>query len=227
MTGDLVDIVLRLRSLLPKRWFAEKSPNLDALLTSIASPWVWLYVLIDYAIQQTRLATASDEWLDLIAADYFGQGLRRKIFEADISYRGRIRAALLREAATRSAIIRGLRGLTGVDPVIFEPANCTDTGGYGTLSGAAAVSGGGLSYGRAGGWGNLDLPYQFFVTVARPLVPGVAMLAGYGTPGGGYGQGSLGYVAISLLPGQVTDAEIQNTLNGLLPINAVAWLRII
>jgi hypothetical protein len=53
------------------------------------------------------------------------------------------------------------------------------------------------------------------------------MVAGYGTPGGGYGQGCLGYVAISLLPGQVSDAEIEKALCDLLPITAVAWLRII
>jgi hypothetical protein len=226
MTGDLVEIVGRLRSGLPKRWFNEKSPNLDALLTSIATPWVWLYDLIDYAIRQTRIATASDGWLDLTAVDYFGRGLRRKINESDTAYRLRIRMALLREAATRSAVISGLEGLTGIEPIIFEPANCMDTGAYGTVVGASTSVGGGLAYGQVGRWGNLNLPFQFFVTAARPLVPGVSMLAGYGTPGGGYGQGSLGYVAVSLLPGQVTDAEIQNTLRGLLPINAVAWLRI-
>jgi hypothetical protein len=226
MTGDLFNIVLRLRSTLPKRWFGENSPNLDALLTSIANPWVWLYDLISYSIRQTRLATASDEWLDLIATDYFGSRLGRKVSETDIAYRVRIRRALLREAATRSAVLRGLQGLTGIEPAIFEPANCMDTGGYGTLSGDPTLRVVGLAYGKAGGWGNLALPYQFFVTAARPLVPGVAMLAGYGTPSGAYGQGCLGYVAVSLLPGQVTDAEIQNTLSGLLPINAVAWLRI-
>jgi hypothetical protein len=226
MTGDLVDIAFRIRSALPKRWFAEKSPNLDVLVTSIATPWVWLYDFICYAIQQTRISTASDSWLDMIAADYFGTGLRRKVGEADITYRVRVRAALLRDAATRSAIINGLQGLTGISPSIFEPANCLDTGGYGTLSGDTAFRCQGFAYGQAGGWGSLKLPYQFFVTAERPLVPGVAMLAGYGTPAGGYGQGFLGYVDISLLPGQVTDAEIQNTLSSLLPINAVAWLRI-
>jgi hypothetical protein len=227
MTGDLVDIVFRLRSTLPKRWFSEESPNLDALLSSIANPWVWLFDLIGFTIRQTRLATASDEWLDLVAVDYFGQAVRRKISETDMAYRARIGAALLREAATRSAIMRGLHGLTGIEPVIFEPANCTDTGGYGAFPGAFALSGCGLAYGRAGGWGSLGLPYQFFVTAKRPVMPGVAMLTGYGTSGGGYGLGSLGYVAISLLPGQITDAEIQSTLHSLLPINAVAWLRII
>jgi hypothetical protein len=226
MTGDLVDIVLRLRSALPKRWFAEISPNLDALLGSIATPWVWLYKLIDYVVTQSRIATASDEWLDLIAVDYFGLDLRRKLGEADDLYRIRIHAALFRETATRAAIVGGLKALTAVEPVIFEPSNCRDTGGYGTRSGSSALQGSGLAYGRAGGWGSLNLPYQFFVTAARPVVPGIALLAGYNTPNGGYCGGSIGYVSISRLPGRVTDEEIQRAVSALLPLNAVAWMQI-
>ena len=40
------------------------------------------------------------------------------------------------------------------------------------------MPGTGLAYGQAGGWGNLELPLQFFITVARPPTPGVSMLAG-------------------------------------------------
>jgi hypothetical protein len=227
MTGDLSDFVSRLWAVLPKRWFAEQSPNLEALLTGIATPWVWLYNLVIYVITQTRLATATNEWLDLIAADYFGSKLSRKANEADFSYRSRIRAALLQEAATRSAVTAGLDSLTGTPPIIFEPANCMDTGSYGVLAGTPDMPGTGLAYGRAGGWGSLQLPFQFFITATRPATPGVGMLAGYGTSPGGYGEGTISYVDLSLLPGHVTDADIQATLCGLLPVNAVAWLRII
>ena len=78
MVGDLSDFISRLGVALPKRWFAEQSPNLDALLASIATPWVWLYNLIAYVIAQTRLATATNGWLDLIAFDYFGRDLSRR-----------------------------------------------------------------------------------------------------------------------------------------------------
>jgi hypothetical protein len=108
MTGDLSDFVSRLRTVLPKRWFSERSPNLDALLVSIATPWVWLYNFITYVVTQTRLATATDVWLDLIASDYFGHKLDRRNNEADSPYRGRIQAALLQESATRSAVSAGL-----------------------------------------------------------------------------------------------------------------------
>ena len=227
MAGDLADFVSRLRAVLPKRWFAERSPNLEAVLTSLAAPWVWLYGLISYVILQTRLMTASDEWLDLISNDYFGDRLDRKPNEADFSYRNRIQRALLHEAATRSAVSAGLESLTGTRPVIFEPANCMDTGSYGALADGPNMPGTGMAYGLAGGWGNLELPLQVFVTVTRPATPGLGMLGGYGTSNGAYGEGAISYVDLSLLPGHVSDTDIQVTLCSLLPINAVAWLRLI
>jgi hypothetical protein len=227
MRGDLPDIVSRLGAVLPKRWFAEQSPVLNALLQSIATPWVWLYNFIAYTIAQTRLGTATDSWLDLISNDYFGQALPRKLNESDPSFRTRIRATLLRGAATRSAVSSGLTALTGSPPLIFEPANCLDTGSYGTLSSNSPSVGAGLAYGATGGWGSLELPLQFFITVTRPPTFGVGMLAGYCTPVGGYGEGETSYIGLALLPGRVTDQDIQSTLCSLLPVNAVSWLRII
>lgn len=226
MTGDLSDFVSRLSSVLPKRWFAEQSPNLEALLTSIATPWAWLYSIITYVITQSRLATASDQWLDLIGFDYFGDNLRRRYNELDFSYRSRIQVALLQEAATRSAVVAGLENLIGTQPVIFEPANCMDTGSYGTSTNISIMRDTGMAYGQAGGWGSLQLPFQFFITATRPATPGIGTLAGYGVSSGGYGEGGISYVDLSLLPGHVTDADIQATLCSLLPVNTVAWLRI-
>lgn len=226
MTGDVADFVFRLRSALPKRWFSEESPNLTALLVSIATPWAWLYGLIRYVVLQARIATASDEWLDIISNDFFGSRLQRKTNESDNAYRARIQLALLREAATRAAVTRCLQTLTDIQPAIFEPANCMDTGAYGSLSDVPASLNVGMAYGVAGGWGSLSLPCQFFLTASRPLTPGVAMLAGYCTSNGGYGQGALGYVDLSQMPGQITDADIQQALCDVLPINAIAWLRI-
>jgi hypothetical protein len=226
MTGSISDIVSRLRAVLPKRWFAEQAPNLAAILQSIAAPWAWLYSVIAYAISETRLATATDSWLDLIAYDFFGTKLNRKLSESDLNYRSRIKAALLREAAARTAVSAGLEALIGSKPTLFEPANCMDTGSYGTLIAGSSIVGTGLAYGSAGGWGSLVLPLQFFVTASRPATPGISMLAGYGTPNGAYGEGQISYINLDLLPGHVTDQDIQSTLCGLLPVNAVAWLRI-
>ncbi len=217
----------RLRVMLPKRWFGEQSPNLTALLTAIATPWVWLYSLLIYVSNQTRLMTATDGFLDLISYDYFGLDLPRKAGESDYVYRGRIQTAFRQEAATRLAVSSGLRDLTGNPPLIFEPANCADTGSYGTLNGDAAIAGTGMAYGQNGGWGSLSLPYQCFVTAVRPAVTGVGMVAGYGTPNGGYGEGAISYIDLSALPGDLSDSDIQISLSRLLPINTIAWLKII
>jgi hypothetical protein len=226
MTGDLADFISRIQSVLPKRWFADQSPNLTAIVSAIATPWTWLYGLLTYVVLQTRIGTATDSWLDFIALDFFGDNLTRQSGESDSSYRARIKMALLRSAATRSAISAGMEDLTGFIPGIFEPANCRDTGSYAAAAGGPVITGSGLAYGFAGGWGNLNMPLQFFVTVERPPTPGVALLAGYGTAAGGYDYGSMAYVDLSLLPGQVTDQDIQATLSSLLPVNAIAWLQI-
>jgi hypothetical protein len=226
MTGSLSDIISRLWAVLPKRWFAEQTPNLSAILQSIATPWAWLYGLASYVICQTRLGTATDIWLDFISFDFFGNELSRKGNESDLNYRTRIQAALLREAATRPAVSAGLEALVGSKPIIFEPANCMDTGSYGMQSIGPAIAGTGLAYGATGGWGSLDLPLQFFITTIRPPSAGINMLAGYGTPAGGYGEGVISYIDLALLPGHVSDQDIQSTLCSLLPVNAIAWLRI-
>jgi hypothetical protein len=226
MIGDLEDIVSRLRAVLPKRWFPDQSPNLTAILQSIATPWVWLYGMISYVKAQTRIGSATDSWLELISHDFFGDKLRRKANESDQTYRTRVKSALLRDAATRHAVSSGVEDLVGSQPVIFEPANCMDTGGYGSGASQSAFPGRGFAYCEAGGWGNLNLPLQFFVSTVRPPTPGIGMIAGYNTPAGAYCQGNMSYIDLALLPGHVTDQDIRTTLCSLLPVNAIAWLRI-
>ncbi len=226
MRGDLSDFVSRLRSVLPKRWFADQAPHLTAVLTSLATPWVWLYDLLSYVVLQTRISTATGNWLDLIALDFFGSNLIRQSDESDSSYRSRILNTVLRGGATRPAVSAYIQLLTGSEPRIFEPARCSDTGSYSTLANGPLPPASGLGYGVAGGWGNLSLPFQFFVSISRPPTPVVGMLAGYGVNAGGYGQGSVAYVDLSLLPGQLTDETIQKDLSSLLPVNTVAWLQI-
>ncbi|PPQ34333.1 hypothetical protein [Rhodopila globiformis] len=227
MVGDLKDFVLRLKTVLPKRWFGEETPNLDAILSAVATPWVWLYDLLAYVAQQARITTASDVWLDMAAVDYFGSGVQRKPGEADTFFRARIKKALLRDATTRTAITAGIRDVCGSEPDIFEPARTADTGAYGSFLGAANCPCYGMAYGQAGGWGNLHLPLQFFITVKRPAAPGVATLAGYGITTGAYSGGSISYVDLSGLPGEITDDDIRSALLSLLPVNATAWLQII
>jgi hypothetical protein len=75
MTGDQTDILGRIKALLPFRWFPDTTPVLDALLSGIAWSLALIYSLIQYAKNQTRIATASDGFLDLISYDFFGINL--------------------------------------------------------------------------------------------------------------------------------------------------------
>lgn len=227
MVGDSTDIVFRLKSALPKGWFSERSPNLTAILSCLAIPSVWLYNQLDYLKAQTRTSSATGAWLDLAAQDYLGNQCRRKPGENDAVYRLRIKKSLLAGAATRPALISGVSDLVGSTPVVFEPSNCQDTGAYGIISPRLFVQPCDLAYGVSGGWGSMQLPYQVFLTVKRPRTNGESGLAGYGTGASGYGVGPAAYLGLSERLNYVTDKDIQARIRGLLPVNAVAWLRII
>lgn len=213
--------------MLPRGWFGDQTPVLDGILTCFATPWTWLFALLAYARRQTRILTANDEWLDLIATDLLGQSVQRRPNESDCAFRSRIRADVLRAAATRPALSTSMEALTGATPIIFEPSNCRDTGAYGTAGGHYLATGMGLAYGCAGGWGNLNHPWQFFMTVQRPLSAGAANISGYTDTAGGYGQGDVAYVALAAIPGQVTEYDIVSEIRRILPVNSVAWLRVI
>lgn len=184
-TGDATYFAAFLRRALPKGWFPDVAPLRDAVLAGPASAWANLYVLLAYAKAQARIGTATDKWLDFISADFFNRTLPRRLSESDGTFRLRILREMFRPRGTRAALIRSLTDLTGRAPVIFEPARTEDTGGYG--SGNAAVWMG-LAYNFAGGYGDLQLPFQTFITAYRPIGPGVANVMGfyYGT-GAGYG----------------------------------------
>jgi hypothetical protein len=226
MVGDLTDLVGRLRALLPSRWFGDVSPNLDGLLQSIATPWSSLYESVQFAVEQARLATATGQWLDLIGGDFFGTTLLRFNGESDSRYRSRIQYLLFRQAATRQAVALAVEHLTGSEPSIFEPANPADTGAYSSGASNGPGAGLGVAYCTAGGWGSLAMPYQFFLTMKRPAITGLASVAGYGDVGSGYGVGSSSYVDLGLAPGGLTDGELLAAVRDLLPICTVAWVRL-
>ena len=214
MTGDADDFVQRLKAVLPPHWFGDTTPVLDAVLTGLATAWTWLYGMLTYARVQTRIATATDDWLDMISQDFFGARLPRRSGEADDSFRQRILLEIRRPRATRPALIEALTDLTGRTPVIFEPARPADTGAWNLA----------LGYGAAGAWGSLSLPCQCFVTAFRPLGSGIANLAGWGA--GGWGVGASAYASLSMVQGQVTDADIYAAVAGTLPAAVTAWTQI-
>ena len=154
MTPDQPNLLARLKSALPSRWFPDATPILDGLLNGLAATWAMLFQGLAYLQAQTRLATATDLFLDIAATDYFGANLRRALAEPDAAFRARLQHEFLREHATRSALITAVIEATGTAPVVFEFARPTDTGAYGIA----------LGYGAAGAWGSLALPYQALVT---------------------------------------------------------------
>jgi hypothetical protein len=222
MTDDQQDMIARLRAVLPTRWFPDSAPVLDGLLSGLASGWSWAYQQLLYVKAQTRIATATDVWLDIIANDYFGGRLARRVGQSDGALRNRIQRELFRERGTRGTIIDMLNDLTGRAPLVFEPARTTDTGGYATLTGA----GGGVGYGKAGGWGSLTLPFQCFITAYRPVGSGIATVCGWGCSAGGYGRGAIEYASLEMVQGQVTDADIYAAVANVLPVAVIGWTRI-
>jgi hypothetical protein len=222
MVADTQDIAGRLRSVLPTRWFPDATPVLDALLLGLAAAWSWCFGLIAYVRAQTRIATATDVWLDIVAEDFFGSGLARRVAESDAALRLRIQQAIFQGHATRTALARALIELTGQAPIIFEPARTMDTGGYGgTVTGPA-----GLYYGQMGGWGSLELPFQCFVTAFRPTGSGIAMIEGWGAPAAGYGLGAMQYATLAMVEGQVTDLDINAAIAAVMPAATISWARI-
>lgn len=233
--GSQADFAARLRAVLPARWFPDtaptattsNSPILDAVLAGIATVWASAYSLLSYVTLQTRIATATDVFLDMIARDFFGAQLQRRVTESDINYRARILASLLPPAGTRAALIARVRQLTGRTPWVFEPMNTMDSGGYGAAGSSIWT---GLAYNQAGGYGCLAEPFQCFVVAYRPHSGGQANVGGYycgsGWAGGGYGVGAIEWVGTDMLTGQVTDADIYSTIANVIPAGSIAWTAI-
>lgn len=173
-TGDRNDIISRLKSTLPN-WFGDLTlaPLIGAVLTALATTQSFVYSLIVYATMQLRIMTATDGWLDMIAADFFGPTFFRHSGQSDQSFRVAIIANLLRPRGTRAAVIAILTQLTGRAPLLVEFNRPTDTGAYG---------GPYLGYSTAGAWGTLNsMPMQAMVIAYRPYSLATAPLGYYPT----------------------------------------------
>jgi hypothetical protein len=214
MQGDQTDFFKRIKGLLPNGWFGDNSPVLDALLWGMSQALAWCFSLYLYAKAQTRLLTATDGWLDLIAYDFFGTSLQRGNL-TDSSFRNRIQINIFRERGTRNAISKILYDLTGRYPTITEPQLPSDVGYYGGMAG----------YGVAGCYGSLSMPYQAFVTVYRSPSVGLPYVAGYGTSTGGYSQASRAdYASISQIG--LTDADLIAAVESVKPFGTTIWMQI-
>jgi hypothetical protein len=217
MTGDMNDMLSRLKLVLPARWFADVTPVLDAVLTGLAAAWSSLYSLLTTVAAQARIVTASGVFLDIASVDYFGTALPRRAGEADAAFSARIRANLLIPRATRAGLVAALTNLTGRAPAVFEPLNAADTGGYNT---------GTLGYHAVGGYGSMNVPFAVFVTGYRPDATPVSNAGGYSTGPGGYNQAPMFYSNVSDFPGAISDADIYAAAAAVLPAATIAWMNI-
>ncbi|WP_201728971.1 hypothetical protein [Acidocella sp. C78] len=216
--GGAADMAARLKMALPAGWFADATPVLDLVLGGLGALWAALYALIGTVRRQTRIATATGAMLDIAARDYLGGRLTRRAGETDAAFSARLRANLLTPKATRAALVAAIAAETGREPMIFEPANTGDTGGYGAST---------LGYGVRGGYGSLALPYQCFVTAYRPRVAGSGASGGFGYGPGGYSTAPLAWSDLAQDVGLATDADIYATIADVLPVNAIAWTRLL
>lgn len=217
MIGDQADMVTRLRAALPGRWFGDTAPVLDAVLAGIGAIWAALHAQLEAAVIQTRIATATGAFIDMIALDFFGRRIRRRTAEADTPFRTRILREMSREHGTRHALITALTDLTGRAPDLFEPARPADTGAWN----------GTIGYNTAGRWGSLMLPRQCFVTARRPTGQGIALVNGWNGPIGGYGIGTQCWADHTTIGGTVTDDDIATTVATITPAAQITWLRIV
>lgn len=252
MIGDGADFAQRLRAVLPARWFPAVATALDGILAGMGTAWAAVFGQLMFVQKQTRLATVSGGFLDMAAADYTAARVVRRAYEGDDQFRARL-LPLFRSKGTRAALIARLTQLTGNVPVVFEPADVTDTGGYGVAlvyggvasvlnttplqyaAGAAVQSADAtnlvldVSLRRvvpAGGYGSLNMPYQFFVTVQRPSGQGIPGVSGYGDMAGGYGIGAIEWAKYSDALPHVTDQDIYDAIVDMLPMGATAWVAL-
>lgn len=208
--GSRADLFNRLKALIPRSWFGL-SPNFDATLQGPAWALSSNYAQITYAALQTRIKSATDGYLDLIACDFFGIALARNVLESDGAFRARILANLFVKGPTRKDMRTVLTLITGKAPVIFEPGNTADSGGWD----------GGFYFDREGGWGD-PLPYQSMVTAYRPI-GGIVSL-------GEWDANRFSFDADAWWsdeqPDSITDTAIVAAVEATRALGTTVWLRI-
>ena len=246
-TGDTDDILTRVKMLIPFRWFSWVAPLRDAILGGLSDGGAWCYAWIVYAKQQSRIATSTGPFLDLISYDFLGRHLPRGHMTDD-QFRVRIMATILQERVTRAGVSNAIKQLTGVAPWIFEPWNTGDAGSWADaatpsshpFSAFAWADVNGLS--GAGGWGSTDLPAQTYMVVTRTAFSGVPLVAGWSGTAVGQRIGAGAWIGTAAPPYQnvgiielfgtgtsqsgVTDDLIYDTIDTTRPTGSIAWTRI-
>lgn len=161
--GSQEDFVSRLKKLLPPSWFPYNSVYVPAVLQAPANVFSYIYGLLKYAKLQTRVATATDAFLDIEAYDYTAARIQRRSGESDASFRERVVDEVMRIRETRIGLIRALTQLTCRPPDVFEPWNTNDSAAYGY----AYYSGG--PFNGTGFYGSQNMAFALFVEAYRPI----------------------------------------------------------
>lgn len=212
------DMLTRQKAGLPRSWFPDTSPVLDALLSGATAVFQGAYDLLLYVGQQSRLKTATGGWLDLAAYDFLGLRFRRRPGQTDDNFRAALIAEIFRERVTRRGIKKAVEDLTAVEARIFEPWNPTDCGGFDT---------GYLGWDMTGRWGAVDLPRQIFIALPQPVGAGIPNMGGFDGPGlGGYDTGAEEWGDLRQVVGPVTDQNIYDTINATRAAGVTAWVAI-
>ena len=113
---------------------------------------------MQFVVQQSRVRTASGEFLDMAAQDFLSDVFPRRGQEADVSYRARLLTAMQRSQATRPAVVAAAAS-AGYTITVFEAAQPISTGAYNVPSS--------LAWSSAGAWGSLQMPLESLI-VAQP-----------------------------------------------------------
>lgn len=239
-TGDTQDFQSRLIQTLP-RWFGDyaSAPLISALLTGLATSAAFIYSLIAYLRLQTRIATATDGNLDMIAGDFFGTTLARRAGQTDANFRALILASLLRERGTRAGMLKILLDLTARVATIVEFTRPLDTGAVGqariaylNLTGAAGNFGSSPNAAANQIVGSIDI--RVFMAMGNWASGALAIFIGKrsaaGAAAGSYGFGTLTAGLLSYVWSDGTtvrqvDSTIPFTSLGLINTKAV-WLRV-
>lgn len=159
MTGDSDDIVSRLQRWLPSGWFPpDAGTRIYSIIAGFASVLAFIWTLLGYTRLQTRLATATDGFLDLASDDFFGGNLPRLDGELDAWFSLRIRDEVLRDRLTRQAIDDLLFEITGQHPIITELERPLDVGAYRYQ---------GLAFRRLGHWASRAWRPMVFIQTAH------------------------------------------------------------
>lgn len=220
--GSKLDVYSRLIAQLPN-WFGSDHINLDSILAAFVDTASFHYQQYLYVVLQTRIKTATDINLDIISSDFLGDELPRRTGETDDSFRTRILATLLREKATRQAMINAIFNLTGIKPIIFEPWNASDCGGYNVYQK--------MGYNTAGAYGSGSFAYQAFIDVYVDPYQGMSRYSGYNNYFGGYnavgGLADLWYGGSSIQQTIISDSDIYKLINLTKVFGTVIWTKII